>query len=70
MFVFLSLLQVVQVFVDDLKYLIQQICKVPLILLSWGIVITFIYLLFYTNAYFIRVLERKRSDDIVSDEKL
>ena len=70
MFVLLSLLQVLQVFVDDLKYLIQQIHKVLLILLFWGIVITFIYLLFYTNAYFMRVLERKRSDDIVSDEKL
>lgn len=70
MFVLLSLLQVLQVFVDDLKYLIQQIHKVLLILLFWGIVITFIYLLFYQNAHFMRVLERKRSDDIVSDEKL
>ena len=70
MFVFLSLSQVVQAFVDDLKYFIQQICKVPLILLSWGIIIAFIYLLFYQNAHFMRVLERKRSDDIVSDENL
>ena len=64
MFVDLVLLQVVQAFVDDLKYLIQQICKVPLILLSWGIVIAFIYLLFYENAHFMHVLERKRSDKV------
>ena len=64
MFVDLVLLQVVHAFVDDLKYLIQQIHKVPLILLSWGIVIAFIYLLFYENAHFMRVLERKRSDKV------
>ena len=64
MFVFLSLLQVLQAFIDDLKYLIQRICKVPLILLSWGIVIAFIYLLFYENAHFMRVLEKKRSDEV------
>ena len=64
MFIVLSLSQVVQAFVDDLKYLIQQICKVPLILLSWGIVIAFIYLLFYQNVHFMRVLEKKRSDEV------
>ena len=64
MFVDLVLLQVVHAFVDDLKYLIQQIHKVPFIFLSWGIVIAFIYLLFYENAHFMRVLERKRSDKV------
>ena len=39
-------------------------------LLFWGIVIAFIYLFFYQNAHFMRILERKRSDDIVSDENL